>query len=145
MANPISPEKRAAVAADLKAGQSRQIVAEKHSLSYPTVARIDREQLAGITRSGSTRHKLTAEQRAAVALDYREGLLSNPEIAKKHGISPSTVTSIAKAAGIVRAGGRRGSESPVELVAGAWVYDAKGVAHWTPGAVAPIYDEGGAA
>lgn len=138
MPAPIPAEVREAVVADLKAGRSRQVVAEKHGVSYPTVTRIDREQLSGVTRSGTRQgpRKLTAEQLAALVRDYREGVLSGPEMAKKYGVSTSTVTSVAKQAGVGRPGGRRASESPIELVAGAWVYDSKGVAHWTPGAVA---------
>lgn len=139
----ISQETLTAIQAELASGVKRAELADKYGVSSATVARIDSDRLAGVVRPGRrSRSKLTDEQRAALVLEYREGVLSGPQLGEKYGVSSSTVTSVAKQAGVARpSGGRRASESPVELVAGAWLYDSNGIARWTPGAVAPAADE----
>jgi transposase-like protein len=138
----ISEETFTAICEELAAGVKRPALVEKYGVAYATVARIDADRLAGVVRPGRrSRSKLTDEQQAALVLDYREGVLSSVDLGKKYGVSANTVQSVARQAGVVRNGGRRASESPVELVAGAWLYDANGIARWTPGAVAPATDE----
>lgn len=130
---PITVEKREAIASDL-AGSSLTVsqICAKHSVSPPTVYRINKARLSGTGFRPSQRVHVTDEKRDQIIAEYREALLSTPQIAKKYGVSTSTVTRLAKDAGVARRTGRRVSESPVELAAGAWVYGSDGIARWVP-------------
>lgn len=133
----ISAEQRDAVAADLAGGMTRIAAAQKHDLSYVSVSRIDVARLNGTLHESrrSERKQLTTEQHRLLIADYLEGVLSGPQLAKKYGVPSKIVNEIAKKAGVARAGNRSTSESPVELLAGAWIYGKDGIARWVPGAV----------
>lgn len=125
----ISGVQRAAIKADLEAGMAVSLVAQKHHIAVSTAYRLDTER-----RTGAKPQRvdlLTDEQRECILADYREGVMSSDEIAKKYGTSRKKVIALASQAKCVRPHGRRVSESPNELIAGDWVY-TDGIARWVP-------------